>query len=63
MEQETVEVKYWLSKDNGELMADLNIGGKRLIRYSSSDEKELARKVRGFIIRNNLREVHHEPPV
>ncbi len=59
MELETVEVNYWMMKSNGKLVADLNIGGKRQIRYTSDNEDALVAKVKSFIKRNKLQEVRN----
>lgn len=63
MEQESVVVEYWLNEDSGLLVADITIGGKRKFRFEASKEEELASKVRSFVKRNNLQEIHNGLPV
>ncbi len=63
MEQESVVIEYWLNEESGLLVADITIGGKKKFRFEANKEEVLASKVRNFIKRNNLQEIHNGLPV
>ncbi len=63
MEQESVVIEYWLNEESGLLVADITISGKKKFRFEANKEEVLASKVRNFIKRNNLQEIHNGLPV